>query len=45
VPVPLGLAESLSLYFLLPIIASFVTEGMTPIPCYTMELVCSFDKF
>ncbi len=44
VPVPLDLAESLPLYFLLPEIASFVTEGMsrrvgllfslTAIPCY-----------
>jgi len=46
VPVPLGLAESLPLNFLLPEIASFVTEGMsrrvgllfslTAIPCYTL---------
>jgi len=46
VPVPLGLAESLPLYFLLPEIASFVTEGMsrrvgllfslTAIPCYML---------
>jgi len=44
VPVPLDLAESLPFYFLLPMIASFVTEGMsrrvgllfslTAIPCY-----------
>ncbi|PTV98386.1 hypothetical protein C8C76_11743 [Halanaerobium saccharolyticum] len=24
--------------------ASFMTEGMTPISCYTIERVCSFDK-
>jgi len=29
----------LAFTFLTAIIASFMTEGMTPIPCYMMELV------
>jgi len=36
VPVPLGLAESLLFKFLAAYIASFMTEGMAPIPCYLM---------
>ena len=51
VPVPLGLAESLPLCFLLLVIASFVTEGMsrrvgllfslTAIPCYLTVIATS----
>jgi len=32
--IPLGTGVKLAVIFLAAIIASFMTEGMTPIPCY-----------